>query len=71
MKVKAKKITDFPHHIYSSNAEQRRDMSLGFYEAFQYVMKTAKYSCIKLNLRHKSYQCCKLFWDVIILRFSI
>jgi len=47
-------------------------MSLGFDEAFRYVMETAEYDGTKLYLEHKSYQCCKMFWDdVIILGFSI
>ena len=60
-KVKAKKITDLPRHIYSYNSAHREDMSLGFDEAFQCVMKTAECDGIELNLKHKAYQCCEIF----------
>jgi hypothetical protein len=40
-KLKNKKITDLPH-IYSSNSTDHADMSLGFDEAFQHIMKTAE-----------------------------
>jgi hypothetical protein len=60
-KLKRKKITDLPRHIYSSNSAHHGDMSLGFDEAFQCVMKTAECDGKELNLKHKSYQHCKTF----------
>jgi len=59
--LKLKKLTDLPRHIHSSSSAHHGDMSLGFDETFQYAMKTVECDGKELNLKHKSYQCCKTF----------